>query len=54
MHVVLDEVLTVMLRRYIPGPERTAFVKAVECLMQQPNIYANVTGPKYGLLPSVP
>jgi hypothetical protein len=48
----LDKVLTVTLRRYIPGAERIAFVKAVECLMQQPNIYPNVTGPKYGLLPS--
>ncbi|KAI0810206.1 hypothetical protein GGR55DRAFT_688909 [Xylaria sp. FL0064] len=32
--------------RYIPGPERTAYRKAVECLMNQPNIYPNVTGPK--------
>lgn len=33
-------------RRHIPGPERTAFVKAVECLMAKPNVYPNVTGPK--------
>ncbi|KAI1314230.1 hypothetical protein F5Y03DRAFT_381022 [Xylaria venustula] len=32
--------------RNIPGPERIAYRKAVECLMQQPNVYANVTGPK--------
>ncbi|KAI0435767.1 hypothetical protein F4803DRAFT_557663 [Xylaria telfairii] len=32
--------------RRIPGPERIAFVKAVECLMEKPNIYPNVTGPK--------
>ncbi|KAI0533821.1 hypothetical protein GGR58DRAFT_94654 [Xylaria digitata] len=32
--------------RYIPGPERIAFVKAVECLMEKPNVYPNVTGPK--------
>ncbi|KAI0023881.1 hypothetical protein F4780DRAFT_769121 [Xylariomycetidae sp. FL0641] len=31
--------------RKIPGPERTAFVKAVECLMEdQPNVYPNMTG----------
>jgi hypothetical protein len=33
-------------RRYILGEERIAFVKAVECLMQKPNIYPNVTGPR--------
>ncbi|KAJ3552864.1 hypothetical protein NPX13_g11015 [Xylaria arbuscula] len=32
--------------RNMPGPERTAYVKAVECLMQSPQIYPNVTGPK--------
>ncbi|KAI0422892.1 hypothetical protein F5X98DRAFT_105614 [Xylaria grammica] len=32
--------------RYIPDPERIAFVKAVECLMEKPNVYPNVTGPK--------
>ncbi|KAI0601422.1 hypothetical protein F4775DRAFT_606532 [Biscogniauxia sp. FL1348] len=32
--------------RNIPGPERTEFVKAVECLMEKPNVYPNVTGPK--------
>ncbi|KAI1082084.1 hypothetical protein F5B20DRAFT_46851 [Whalleya microplaca] len=33
--------------RNIPGPERTQFVKAVQCLMEeQPNVYENVTGPK--------
>ncbi|KAI1342730.1 hypothetical protein F5Y15DRAFT_428693 [Xylariaceae sp. FL0016] len=32
--------------RNIPGPERTSFVKAVECLMAQPNVYPNVTGPR--------
>ncbi|KAI1175544.1 hypothetical protein F4777DRAFT_322007 [Nemania sp. FL0916] len=32
--------------RNIPGPERIAFVKAVECLMEQPNVYPNMTGPK--------
>ncbi|KAI8624806.1 hypothetical protein F5Y19DRAFT_467558 [Xylariaceae sp. FL1651] len=32
--------------RNIPGTERTAFVKAVECLMKIPNVYPNVTGPK--------
>ncbi|KAI1366276.1 hypothetical protein F5Y08DRAFT_351744 [Xylaria arbuscula] len=32
--------------RNMPGPERTSYVKAVECLMQSPQIYPNVTGPK--------
>ncbi|KAI1815209.1 hypothetical protein GGS20DRAFT_354476 [Poronia punctata] len=32
--------------RNIPGPERIEFVKAIECLMEQPNVYPNVTGPK--------
>ncbi|KAI0457464.1 hypothetical protein F5B21DRAFT_512730 [Xylaria acuta] len=32
--------------RNIPGPERISFVKAVECLMEKPNVYPNVTGPK--------
>ncbi|KAK5630655.1 hypothetical protein RRF57_006370 [Xylaria bambusicola] len=33
--------------RNIPGPERIAYRKAVECLMQQPNVYQNISaGPK--------
>ncbi|KAI5859643.1 Di-copper centre-containing protein [Durotheca rogersii] len=32
--------------RNIPGEERKAYVKAVECLMESPNVYPNVTGPK--------
>ncbi|KAI1463145.1 Di-copper centre-containing protein [Daldinia caldariorum] len=32
--------------RTIPREERKAYVKAVECLMEQPNVYENVTGPK--------
>ncbi|KAI0839162.1 Di-copper centre-containing protein [Hypoxylon sp. FL0890] len=32
--------------RNIPGPERTAYWKAVECLMHEPQVYPNVTGPK--------
>ncbi|KAI0151572.1 hypothetical protein GGR57DRAFT_503844 [Xylariaceae sp. FL1272] len=33
--------------RNIPGPERTAFQQAVQCLMtEHPNVYPNVTGPK--------
>ncbi|KAI0096307.1 Di-copper centre-containing protein [Hypoxylon sp. NC0597] len=32
--------------RNIPGPERTAYWKAVECLMHEPQVYTNMTGPK--------
>ncbi|KAI2776679.1 Di-copper centre-containing protein [Daldinia loculata] len=32
--------------RNIPGEERKAYVEAVECLMELPNVYENVTGPK--------
>ncbi|KAF3057392.1 putative tyrosinase central domain-containing protein [Daldinia childiae] len=32
--------------RNIPGEERKAYVKAVECLMELPKVYENVTGPK--------
>ncbi|KAI1104576.1 Di-copper centre-containing protein [Jackrogersella minutella] len=32
--------------RNIPGEERTAYVKAVNCLMELPNVYENVTGPR--------
>lgn len=36
-----------MNRRNIPGPERTAYRKAVECLMNAPQVYENVTdGPR--------
>lgn len=40
------EGLMVTNRRRIPGEERTAYVKAVECLMNAPQVYPNVTGPK--------
>ncbi|KAI2616100.1 Di-copper centre-containing protein [Hypoxylon sp. NC1633] len=32
--------------RNIPGEERTAYVRAVNCLMTSPNVYENVTGPR--------
>ncbi|KAI1384092.1 Di-copper centre-containing protein [Hypoxylon trugodes] len=32
--------------RNIPGPERTAYANAVQCLMEKPNVYENVTGPR--------
>ncbi|KAL7620655.1 hypothetical protein AAE478_009650 [Parahypoxylon ruwenzoriense] len=32
--------------RKIPEGERASYVKAVECLMQQPQVYPNMTGPK--------
>ncbi|KAI4870243.1 Di-copper centre-containing protein [Hypoxylon rubiginosum] len=32
--------------RALPGPERTAYRKAVECLMNEPQVYPNVTGPR--------
>lgn len=38
--------LTISIRRRIPGEERKAYVKAVNCLMELPNVYPNVTGPK--------
>ncbi|KAL0935952.1 tyrosinase central domain-containing protein [Colletotrichum truncatum] len=33
--------------RKIPGEERQAFVKAIECLMQQKSLYPDVEGAKY-------
>ncbi|KAI2468693.1 Di-copper centre-containing protein [Annulohypoxylon bovei var. microspora] len=32
--------------RNIPGEERIDYVRAVNCLMELPNVYPNVTGPK--------
>ena len=47
MRITCHPITNGFCRRNIPGPERTAYRKAVECLMQAPQIYPNVTGPKY-------
>lgn len=44
---IVREAHTVANRRNMPGSERTAFRKAVECLMSTPPTYKDVEGAKY-------